>query len=630
MKRQRFWPAGALVVALAVFGIGTATVGRSAIPVPGYSGYATGATLHVTGLDAGLTGPRLADVELAFSGAASDSDGFGPSAIQNEMQVEIQNAAAGLGSTGRGSGAEVGLGSNLPSQDRDLVLSGEANAVAAPNSGLVTEEIAAPAGPLLYASLLRGQAVANFDDNPCDNGFVNPLGFGLGYSDDAQLVDTGAGNPDGSLSNPVLATDDPAPDRGMSQSISRVYAIPNGNPGRFGLVSEVRETFAPIFLSRGTGLPTDPGIVIELLGEWIFRTTATGLAGGSTIDYTVVDSLGAQPSNSTPIIRISMDGGLTYTNILFQDVFGGGGIAPLPPNPLLNLAIGEAPRAISAPGAPPVFGSAPTAAADGTATAAAVDVVRLSLLQDPLLPLSTGADIRVGHFEASVAVPQGGFECVDPTTTTSEGYLEICTKADNQNGTVTGNFEFSVAGQTLIVPINGCSAPTNVGPGRHVVTQTRRNGIRIGKCYTLPETRLVRCDPGASQAVVRVFGGGVRNETRLYLEERIVDPGRVGSVKVCNIAGSGVAEGTSYRFNVGGKTLTVPAGPASQGGFCKIAYDFPQGSQVDVTETIPGGGSVSDITVNPASRRVSSNTAGGTARVRIANGVTVVSFTNEA
>jgi hypothetical protein len=72
---------------------------------------------------------------------------------------------------------------------------------------------------------------------------------------------------------------------------------------------------------------------------------------------------------------------------------------------MAEIAIGEPPRAIGG-----AAGSSPTASADGTRAAAAVDVVRVRAL--PGAPAEL-ADLRVGHMEASAEVPSGGIDCAE-------------------------------------------------------------------------------------------------------------------------------------------------------------------------------------------------------------------------
>lgn len=433
-KHLSGWAASALVVATLAYMVGVAVSGHSAVtPAPGFSGFATATPIHVDALQASATS-RLADIEVAFSGAATNSAGFAPTSIQNEMQINIQpnNTAStppaafpGKNASGRGSGIEIGVNNPLPSQVRTIVQADEAEAVAPPNTDIVTKQVLGPTIPtnqVVYASLLRGQAQAVFEPNPC---LANPIAMGLGYIADAQLLNSGTGaGPDGRMTAPVLATDDPNPERAVTQSRSVVFPVANGD-GTFGLVSETRSTFAPINIARGGPSPA-PKVIIEILGEWIFRATATG-KGPGTIEQTVRMPTGEAPTPTTTVIRISTNGGTSFTDITFQQLpaFGATGfVIPAPLSPVISGAIGEDARAIAAPGAVPDPLSTPTKT--DTTAAGAADVLRIQVLAGAPSPAPAGAhaaDLRIGHQEASVSVPPGGFRCqqVEETTTTTDG-----------------------------------------------------------------------------------------------------------------------------------------------------------------------------------------------------------------
>ncbi len=141
--------------------------------------------------------------------------------------------------------------------------------------------------------------------------------------------------------------------------------------------------------------------------------------------------------------------------------------------------------------------------------------------------------------------------------------------------------------------------------------------------------RLLLCDPIDRRAVVRIVEGGVGKETQLFVtNKRIVIGDNKGAIKVCKIAGAGVKVGTNFNFTVGGRNVTVAAGPRDQGGFCKLLRGFDRGSNVKVTEAFRSGVRVSRIVVQPADRKVSSSKANRTATVRVGKGTTVVKFTN--
>jgi hypothetical protein len=101
-----------------------------------------------------------------------------------------------------------------------------------------------------------------------------------------------------------------------------------------------------------------------------------------------------------------------------------------------------------------------------------------------------------------------------------------------------------------------------------------------------------------------------------------------GILKVCKVAGPGIAVGTPFTYTAGGSNpFTVPAGPAP-GGTCVIGPSFPVGATVNVIETIPPNVAVSTIAVAPPVNLVSANPATGTASVHIGGGVTEVTYTN--
>lgn len=209
------------------------------------------------------------------------------------------------------------------------------------------------------------------------------------------------------------------------------------------------------------------------------------------------------------------------------------------------------------------------------------------------------------------------------------GYLEICKRADHSQGRVGGRFTFRFAGRSVRVPVGACSGPVRVPAGRLAVREIREPGIWMEECRTSPVQRLVRCDPRARTTVVRIAEGGVRRETTLFVTNRRVNPAPDTSpLKVCKVAGPGVRVGERFAFTVGGRRVTVPAGPANQGGFCKVLRGFEVGNPVRITEAARAGVRVSRIVVRPTDRRLGSSTDRRTALVRIGRGFTVVSFTN--
>jgi len=121
------------------------------------------------------------------------------------------------------------------------------------------------------------------------------------------------------------------------------------------------------------------------------------------------------------------------------------------------------------------------------------------------------------------------------------------------------------------------------------------------------------------------FGAGYTNHAGYDNWVCTITP--MGYLKVCKVAGPGVAVGTSFTFTSGSSKFTVPAGPPP-GGTCAIGPSLPVGTNATVIETIPSGDAVSSITVAPPGQLVSTNLATGTATVTIGSGVTEVTYTD--
>ncbi|MBV9410684.1 MAG: LPXTG cell wall anchor domain-containing protein [Acidimicrobiia bacterium] len=407
---------------VAAFAPGSASAQSSFPGNATFSGYSTGTVIHADALNV-PNGPRIVDGEVAFSGEAANTAGLS-GGVLNEMNQNVSPSIAGKNSYGRGTGLELGLGTTVPDSAKaanQAIIAGLAQQSAAPvdsfgatpdANGVVTKEVGpVPADPIAYASLLRGQAAARWNPNFCVIGA--PLGYGLGFAADAQLLDTGTKNADGSLGTPVIAADTGTPtDRTVSQSKSFTYLRPEPD-GTFAVVSETHETIAPITLFKGTANE----IHIEAAGEWVLRTISTGKPGGSTVEYAPAGN----PTATTPLLTIiAPPGGPNQApqNIILktQDLFGAGKL----PIPLIHIPgvadieVGENPRAISSD---PDNAGPPVTSADGTTTAAAVDVVRVRLdVPDPAHPL---ADVRIGHMEAKSVAPAGGVDCPIPVTKTA-------------------------------------------------------------------------------------------------------------------------------------------------------------------------------------------------------------------
>jgi hypothetical protein len=402
-----------LVAAVLVVGSAPAW-GQVAGSSADFAASATSSVIHVDAIQSGNM--RLADVEVAFSGATAARDKLSQQ-VTNEMQRVVQPSIPGKVSYGRGSGAEIGAAIS-PSGENQVVLAAKVESSALPSTDLLTKDISVPLAPLAYVGLARGQSQARWEssNNVCDT-LGSDISYGSGYASDVQLLDTaGEGGPQ--LTKPVISTDHPSPERAVSQSVSRTILVPQvtrdgqlAGPN-FGILSETRQTIAPVTLFRGTANQ----VTIEFLGEWVMQAVANGTPGGAYVHYGP-----DAPSPETAILRVINAVG-QVTNILkFQQLLGNEGLNVNVPG-VLELSVGEDPRSIGGDAT-----SAPSTSPDGTFAAAAVDVVRVKLLDQNSVVggiLNTvgvgggqpfhGGDVRVGHMEVSSRVPAGGIACSLP------------------------------------------------------------------------------------------------------------------------------------------------------------------------------------------------------------------------
>ena len=114
-----------------------------------------------------------------------------------------------------------------------------------------------------------------------------------------------------------------------------------------------------------------------------------------------------------------------------------------------------------------------------------------------------------------------------------------------------------------------------------------------------------------------------------FLLFNVATPPENGLLKVCKVAGIGVAVGTPFSFTAGASTFTVPAGPPPA-GTCVVGPTFPVGTTVTVDEVVPPGHAVASITVAPPGQQIGmANLAAGSVNVTIGTGVTEVTFTDK-
>jgi len=236
-----------------------------------------------------------------------------------------------------------------------------------------------------------------------------------------------------------------------------------------------------------------------------------------------------------------------------------------------------------------------------------------------------------------------------------DAFIEIC-KLSSSTNPVTGNFTFmgsppftSIPGNSVMVPVDKCSGPIQVAHGPVTITEVPQPGTFLSAVTAsgynpitfMMENRLAPAPlpnpnlPARTATVTAVAG-----DTSVATIATFTNQGLTGSLKICKIAGAGLALGTSFALKVTStnpvisQTYNVPAGPPSEGGYCVIdSTTFPVGSTVTVSETVPALGYNVDSVASPAGTKgtcVFPNffTANCSIKATIGTGFTEVTFTN--
>jgi hypothetical protein len=526
--------------------VASTTSTTTAPSCPDFSGSATGTVLHADALQVAAEGPRLADVELGFSGASTDSGGLATTR-QNENQVVFQPARPGKRSYGLGSGAEIGLATRPPvtEEQQQLMLAGRSTAEAPPDQSPPPKEIGTgdALSPLVFADLLSGESRAAFD--PSDNLTVpGDMAFGRASVANVDLLNGGTTvGPDG-FSGPLLevGANTGGPEREASDSRSRTFLEPIGG-GRYGLVSETRMTIAPVTIGMASD-STDDDVTIEVLGEWVLRLRATG-QGPATVQYGPADP---PADNSTPVVRI-FQGNQLVDGLTLQDLLGQPGLV-VDASPLLRLAVGEDPRAIAAPGTAPDPTSSPTLTSTGGS--AALDVVSLQVLVPAPGDGPRLADVRLGHMEVRAAVPAGGIRaCLGAAGATTTTTIGATTTTAPTGGT------------TTTAPGGGATTTTTAPGGSGTTTTTAPTG---GGTSTTTAPATTTTSPlggsGATTSTTAPTGGGGTTTTAAPAPTTTSAVGGTGATTSTTSAAGGSGAGTAT-------TTTAPSettGPPTQVG----------------------------------------------------------------
>lgn len=411
-RRRRGAAAFAMIGMVAAMLVPAAPAGAFTKPPQAYGGYSSGVETFADLVDA----LGLAKAQVASARSAANSQGL--TAITDELGNQVSPANGNKASQAFGSALDL----QVLNQPIQLVAPALADAPASSFSGPNTL-LNLPVSTLASVAAVRGAAAARFNENGVNCIIGADLAAGVGEAADVRLLGSGTGG-GGALTNPAVATQIGGNNTVSTSSrqllTGQVREDGSRAGNKLGVLSEVIQTVVPVSVNvAGT-----VALSVEVAGVFELKAFAGGLPGTSFIEYN------PQTGGQAPVVRLTFPpagplgailGGLL--SALPADVQAlinfnpatGQLLIPLGPildvlAPVVNLladlgiVIGEQPRAIGSTGAP-------FEAANGTAAAAAIDLVRIrpagaiAALQ-PLI-----GDVRVGHMEVSAFAPVGGIDC---------------------------------------------------------------------------------------------------------------------------------------------------------------------------------------------------------------------------
>lgn len=354
-----------------------------------YSGFSSGAVIHVDALTLGTQ--RAADVEVGLADASVNSEGLRK--VNNEYSRPIVPEDRAKHSRGHSSIVEAGVLLSPPDID-NTVKPFEAE-TRAPGGEAVNAAVTNPplaVSPAVFIDLLRDSSAARWNADTCVIGV--PISQGEQFAARVEALETGddAATPtESGFDKPVVGIDavTGGVPRAASHVVSKEQIYRSGNT--FGLMSVTATTLAPVTLLQGTANE----FTIEVDGPAVLTAMADGKAGGAKVDY------------KAPLVSVIQNG--TVQQVLPNE--------PLTlelPGGTDNLAV------IKLSVLEPIktdrggLGSS-TSAPNGTKAAGQTSVVEVKLL-DTVSQNLRGATISLGHMEAQSVVPAGGIQCPLPVT----------------------------------------------------------------------------------------------------------------------------------------------------------------------------------------------------------------------
>lgn len=263
-------------------------------PQAGFSGYASGSELHLSGLDENNT--TVANVDQGFSGASTASTGLTKPIVSETTSVVQPAQSSATKAYGTGAGLEIGAGTDdLSTTDQHQIkVAGRAEQVAPPNGPAQTAQIAESADPVADASLLKGEGAAVYDNQVCPLG--QPISYGVGDAVGAHFLVTGT--------TPTLSTTGPSAQPALAQSTSETFLSSNGD-GSFGLTTLASDVVAPLSANLPGGFSVEVGVQTASGNDDPVTLTAktTGESTGASIKLSTDDLLVVSlltPASSTP------------------------------------------------------------------------------------------------------------------------------------------------------------------------------------------------------------------------------------------------------------------------------------------------------------------------------------------
>jgi len=225
-------------------------------------------------------------------------------------------------------------------------------------------------------------------------------------------------------------------------------------------------------------------------------------------------------------------------------------------------------------------------------------------------------------------------------------YMNIC-KRTSMVSPVTGIVSFAVSDlsafpapmMTFTVAVGSCTPYFKVKSDTRVI-ELPVPGAGVG-AITATNTNYNQFSYDLATRTAIVTGMAPGYLTLTFFNDRGIPRGPTGGdlhaippgrLKVCKVAGPGVAVGRSFNFMTPDSPVpvSVVAGTAPR-GYCTLGPEFIDGSIVEVKEVIPPGIVVSGISVNPPARLAGPpDLDAGSVNVAIGSGITEVTFTDRA